>query len=315
MRAWRAAVDTGTDFEAEFRLRRHDGVYRWFNGRAIPLRDVGGRITKWLGSNSDVHEAHEMRETLQKLNVELEQRVQERTAELQASNRELESFSYSVSHDLRAPLRHMSGFIKLLRKHTGSTLDAEASRYLDIVFESSQRLGNLIDDLLEFSRAGRRDMRKEPVDFNALLRDVINELQTEAAGRHIDWQVASLPQVRGDNELLRAVLTNLVGNALKFTRTRDPARIQVGCIEGDRGLVTVYIRDNGVGFNPAYTSKLFGVFQRLHHASDFEGSGIGLANVRRIVERHGGKVWAEGAIDRGATFYLSLPAVAQRKRA
>ena len=158
-------------------------------------------------------------------------------------------------------------------------------------------------------------MRKEPVDLNALLRDVIDELQTETAGRHIDWQVSNLPQVRGDIELLRAVLTNLVGNALKFTRIRDPACTQIGCIEGDRGLVTVYIRDNGVGFNPAYTSKLFGVFQRLHHASDFEGSGIGLANVRRIVERHGGKVWAEGAIDRGATFYLSLPAVAQRKRA
>ena len=244
---------------------------------------------------------------LRKLNEELEERVARRTAELEISNRELESFTYSVSHDLRAPLRHVAGYVQLLENAARDRLNDQDRRYLDTIAQSSQRMGDLIDHLLEFSRIGRVEIRTAPVDLEALLDDVLAELTPELSGRSIEWHRETLPVVDGDSRMLRLVLVNLVTNAIKFTRTRDPARISIATEPGENGEAVIFVRDNGVGFNMKYADKLFGVFERLHAASEFEGSGIGLANVRRIVHRHGGRTWAHSRGEGGATFYISLP--------
>jgi signal transduction histidine kinase len=235
----------------------------------------------------------------------LEQRVAQRTAQLQAANSELEAFSYSVSHDLRAPIRHIAGFAELLES-TGKGLDDAGRRYLKKISEATHRMGQLIDDLLVFSRMGRAEMRTEDVRLADLLAEVIKEAQPDLKGRPIEWRIGTLPQVRGDPAMLRLVFANLVSNAVKYTGKRPDPRIEIGAQAAD-GEEIVYVRDNGVGFDSAYASKLFGVFQRLHRADEFEGTGIGLANVRRIVIRHGGRTWAEGEPGRGAAFYFSLP--------
>ncbi len=225
---------------------------------------------------------------------------------LEASNRELESFSYSVSHDLRAPLRHIAGFSDMLEKHLGGSLDGEGRRYLDVIHQAAQKMGQLIDDLLAYSRLGRTKLAMGDVDLNALAKEVIELLSEDMKDRDVVWAVQPLPLVAGDAQMLRLVLQNLVGNALKFTRSRAPARIEIGT-EAAEGEVRCFVRDNGVGFDMQYAEKLFSVFQRLHQASQFEGTGIGLANVRRTIERHGGRVWAEGQPDAGATFWFTLP--------
>jgi light-regulated signal transduction histidine kinase (bacteriophytochrome) len=247
-------------------------------------------------------------EEVHRLNRDLEGRVAERTKELEAANKELEAFSYSVSHDLRAPLRHIDGFIELLRTHTEGLADDRARHYMETISAAAGRMGQLVDDLLAFSRMGRAEMSKRPVDLGALVAEVIRELQPEAGDCAIDWRVAELPVVTGDAAMLRIVLANLLANALKFTGPRETADIEIGWKPGEAGEAVIFVRDNGVGFDPTYADKLFGVFQRLHRAEEFEGTGIGLANVRRIVARHGGRAWAEGAVDQGATFYFSLPA-------
>jgi signal transduction histidine kinase len=244
---------------------------------------------------------------LRELITGLEQRVAARTAELQAVNQELQSFAYSVSHDLRAPLRHVDGFVELLRNQLGTAIDPRTQHCMDAIAESALRMGELVDSLLAFSRMGRSEMSPARVDLGQLLGEVVAELAAETDGREVRWRFGELPAVDGDRAMLRAVLSNLVANALKFTRTRHPAEIEVGSRTSDEGEVVVFVRDNGVGFDPAYAHKLFGVFQRLHRAEDYEGHGIGLANVRRLVGRHGGRAWAEGAVDRGATFFFSLP--------
>jgi two-component system, sensor histidine kinase and response regulator len=231
--------------------------------------------------------------------------LQSRNQELLAANRELEAFSYTVSHDLRAPLRHVSGFIQALRERAEENLDAEARRYLDKVENAASDMGKLIDHLLAFSRMGRAELRVASVDMNELLQRARDELQPEIQGRHIEWCLAKLPKVQADASLMRQVWTNLLSNAVKYTRPRDPARIEVGCEDSPREFV-FFVRDNGVGFDMKYADKLFGVFQRLHRAQEFEGTGIGLANVRRIITRHGGQTWAEGKLNAGTTISFTL---------
>ena len=244
---------------------------------------------------------------IKKLNEDLEKRVVERTTELTAVNKELEAFTYSVSHDLRAPLRHIHGFVDLLVQTSGQNLDDKGKRYLATISKAASQMGNLVDDLLTFSRMGRTEIKKHSIDLENVVYGVIDEMKYELRERDIEWKVGSLAPVYGDPSLLRLVMINLISNAVKFTRQRDKAVIEIGSYTEAGGEDVVYVKDNGVGFDMRYVDKLFGVFQRLHSIEEFEGTGIGLANIRRIISRHGGRTWAEGALGTGAAFYFSLP--------
>ena len=252
--------------------------------------------------DADLSKAHE---EIRKINTELEQRVTDRTAELTAANQELESFSYSVSHDLRAPLRHLDGFAELLLRQQSGKLDEKGQRHLRIISDAARKMGTLIDDLLVFSRMGRQEMQKARVDTKALVDDAVAQLAPDCSGRSIEWEIADLPVVIGDGAMLKQIWLNLISNAIKYTRPRESARITVGYQE-DASQHIFHVRDNGVGFDMRYADKLFGVFQRLHAETEFEGTGVGLANVRRIALRHGGQTWAESEIGQGSTFYFSL---------
>ena len=289
----------------------------------VPLRFMGGIIGMIALANKEpgysLDDQHDV-EALSVAFVEMlnrrraEKKIHEMNEELkrhvrqaETANKELEAFSYSVSHDLRAPLRHVTGFVELLNKHDQGALDEKSRHYLEVISESALKMGALIDDILAFSRMGRTEMMRTRVDFNLLVKEVINELKEEAQGRDIVWEIAPLPVVEGDAAMLRLVLVNLVSNALKYTHLRPQARIEIGAISDDPMETLFYIRDNGVGFDMRYVDKLFGLFQRLHDAEQYPGTGVGLANVQRIIHRHGGRVWAEGAVDGGAVFRFSLP--------
>jgi PAS domain S-box-containing protein len=296
----------------EFRLRRKDGQALWVLVAGTPVFDAGNQYEGSVGMLTDVTDRKRAEQEIRDFNRQLERRVAERTAELQAANRELETFTYSVSHDLRQPLRHIDAFLGRLRRRIGSTLDDESRRYMAVISDAALRMATLIDNLLSFSRSGRFEMIRTRVDLGALVRQVIAGFAAETKGRVVDWRVSGLPVVSGDREMLHLALANLISNALKFTRPRAEADIEIGSRE-EKNEIVVFVRDNGVGFDPQYADKLFGVFERLHGVTEFEGTGIGLANVRRIVARHGGRTWAEGKVDGGATFFFSLPRAERRE--
>ncbi len=292
----------------EHRIIRKDGKVRWVSHVRLPYRDPTGRLLAYDGVIKDITLRKQAEEEVRLLNRELEERVTKRTIQYEEANRELESFAYSVSHDLRAPLRHISGFLDLFMKNADmeKEFDQKNRNYLTNISQAAVKMGKLIDDLLSFSRMGRQEIIFQEADLEKITESVIREVEPDTAERNIRWQITGLPVVRGDISLLRIVMVNLISNALKFTRPREQAVIEVGCeSRGDE--TVVFVRDNGVGFDKEYTDKIFGVFQRLHREDEFEGSGVGLSMVQRIVHRHGGKIWADGEVDRGAVFYFSLP--------
>ena len=275
--------------------------------------DMTGNLKKVMVSNERLIEEVDGRKSAEKslvvLNETLELKVEMRTAQLETANKELESFSYSVSHDLRAPLRHVVGFVELLNDHMQGTLDDQSRHYLEVISKATNDMGQLIDDLLSFSRIGKTAMESRKVDLNLLIKQVIEIFKLEMDKRSIEWDIGVLPNVNGDTEMLKLVLSNLISNALKFTSLKTSARIEIGSKPDPEktNQVVFHIKDNGAGFDMQYREKLFGVFQRLHSQKDFRGTGIGLANVKRVIQRHGGKVWAEGVPEEGAVFYFTLP--------
>jgi len=288
-------------WEGELRHLRSDATEVAVASRWSLARDERGQPIV-METNNDLTERKRREEQVRELN----QALANRAAQLDSSNKELESFAYSVSHDLRAPLRHMAGFAELLQKNAAASLNEKSQRHLNMIREAASRMGSLIDDLLGFSRISRSEAHKSILDLNQLVQDVVDEVGQDAKGRNIVWEIDPLPACYGDPAMLRLVLVNLIGNAVKFTRTRPKAEIEIGCANQDGSDPVLFVRDNGVGFDMKYANKLFGVFQRLHSQESFEGTGIGLATVQRIVQRHGGRTWAKATVDGGATFYFSL---------
>ena len=270
--------------EKETWINRPDN---WVSTIKLPLLDNEGNIVGTFGVSRDIT-------------------ARKRVEELNLANKELEAFSYSVSHDLRAPLRHINGYVDLLLSRFYDTLPDKARHYLDNIADSARQMGTLIDDLLQFSRTGRLELRQTNLDMNVIVQEVIGPIKQENRERNIEWRIASLPNVYGDHAMLRIVWTNLLSNALKFTRTKEKTIIEINVFDENEASV-FSVCDNGVGFDMQYAQKLFGVFQRLHSIDEFEGTGIGLANVHRIILRHQGRTWANAEPDKGATFYFSIP--------
>jgi light-regulated signal transduction histidine kinase (bacteriophytochrome) len=282
---------------------RKDGTRFWGSVVITAMRNAQGELIGFSKVTRDLTERKSAEERIQALNHNLEHHV----AELTAANRELDAFTYSLAHDLRAPLRHIHGFATILMENFQEKADDEAKRLLGKILKSSKEMGVMVDDLLNFARLGRVELQRTRVDLAQMVEEVKRQLEPDMQGRSINWEVDALPTVSGDPALLRQVLVNLLSNAVKYTSKEPDAQIKVGSRNGGSE-ITMFVRDNGAGFEMQYAEKLFRVFQRLHRAEEFEGTGVGLANVRRIIERHGGRIWAEGAPGKGATFYFSLPA-------
>lgn len=306
-RAWAYGLSACESFEVEARLwHQPSQEYRFVSLKAVPNMDSPGVIAEWIGSITDVHDRRTAEEEARTLTRELEERVAYRTAQLEEANQELESFSYSVSHDLRSPVRAVSGFSKILSEDQTSQLSTEGQRLLGIIQAEAKRMGALIDDLLAFSRLGRKALQPAVLDMQALAQSSLASLLAQQEGSTAEVRIGTLPEAMGDRSLVVQVWSNLLSNALKFSAKRENPLVEVGAISEESEHV-YFVRDNGAGFDPRFKAKLFGVFQRLHHASDFAGTGVGLALVHRIISRHGGRVWADGAPDQGATFYFTLP--------
>ena len=292
-------------WEGELVHHRKNGTQVVVSSQWALYQDSDGSPLRVVETNTDLTARKAVERQVRDLNLQLEKRVRERTVDLEAANKELEAFTYSVSHDLRAPLRHIAGFSKMLAEECGTSLQPEAQHYLQRIQDGTRRMGMLVDDLLNLARIGRHELRLQVTELHSVIKDVIADLTPDMEGRKVEWKIRSLPHVEGDPALLRVVFQNLLSNALKYTRPRATAIIEVGC-EQMAGEQVVYVRDNGVGFNMIYTDKLFGVFERLHRSEDFEGSGVGLATAQRIVQKHGGRIWAQAELDKGATFYVSF---------
>jgi PAS domain S-box-containing protein len=313
MKNWTASIASGQSFEMSFPLRGADGKFRTFLTRVEPWKDAEGRVVQWFGTNTNVETLKQAEERIRLLNNELDQRVIERTANLEAANKELEAFSYSVSHDLRAPLRSVHGFTKILLEDYESTLDEEGKRICGIISSSATKMGELIDDLLSFSRIGRSSLNPSEIDMKKMSRVIFEGITTPTERKRIKLKIGKLPKAYGDVTLIGQVWTNLISNAIKYTSKNEVPEINIGSkVEGK--ILTYFIKDNGVGFDMQYVHKLFGVFQRLHSEAEFEGNGVGLAIIQRIIFKHGGKVWAEGEVGKGATFYFSLPVEDKRQK-
>jgi light-regulated signal transduction histidine kinase (bacteriophytochrome) len=272
---------------------------------ATTFFDRGRRLQGVFAAARDMTELKRFEHSLRQNEVQHERDAQH-AKELGIVNTELEAFSYSVSHDLRAPLRHIHGYVEMLTAATEGQLTAKAQHYLQVIGDASVEMGELIDDLLAFSRVDRSELRRDPLELSELVREAICGLEMVTKGRPIVWEIGELPSVIGDGPLIKHVFTNLIDNAIKYSGPRATATIEIGCAGEEMGRAIVFVRDNGVGFDMRYVHKLFGVFQRLHRPEEFKGTGIGLATVRRIITRHGGRVWAEAAVDAGATFFLTL---------
>lgn len=312
----REVIDTDTPVNLVEPFTHPDGTVHWYSARKLPLTLPGNRASVLIVS-ADISEQKQAADRIRELNLELEQRVRDRTSALALANKELEAFSYSISHDLRSPLRAIDGFSTIIREDHGHALEPEAVRLFQLISKNANKMGQLIDDLLQFARLARTDLQSEPVNMRALAAHIVDDLQALATERDVRISVGELPDAMGDAAMLRQVWENLIGNAFKFSRevtnkkaTEPPARtIQID-IGGrvDMGEAVYFVRDNGVGFDPKYAHKLFQPFQRLHRSEQFDGSGVGLAIVQRIVQRHGGRAWAESKPNEGATFCFALPA-------
>jgi len=302
---WNADVYTQQQSNAEYRFLKPDGSIVWVIGNAVP-EIIDNSISGFIGTITDITERKHAEEEIRKLNEGLEQRVLDRTAQFEAANRELEAFSYSVSHDLRSPLRALDGFANILLEDYSHLLDTEGKRLLHIIAANANKMGDLIDDLLAFSRVNRHEMTVRKIDMYAMANSVYQELTKDALINKIEFLVNNIPEASGDTAMMRQVWLNLIGNAIKFSSKKPECTIEIGN-KIEAGEIIYYVKDSGAGFDMEYSNKLFGVFKRLHSTKEFEGTGIGLSIVQRIIHRHGGRVWAEGKVNKGATFYFALP--------
>jgi PAS domain S-box-containing protein len=305
--AWARAMNGAETFELELQLWHAESArHRYVRLRAVPMLEQDGTAQEWIGSIQDIEDQRNAEQDLRTLNAELEQRVADRTSQLEAANKDLEGFSYSVSHDLRAPIRAIGGFCTLLSRDHESQIDGEAQRKIKIIKDEAERMGALIDDLLAFSRLGRKALQPVDIDMAELVTNVYQRVNQNQSNGAIAFRLGSLPHATGDRSLFEQVWINLLSNAVKFSSKKTTPMIEVGAISDEREHV-YFVRDNGAGFDPRYCGNLFGVFQRLHHQEEFPGTGVGLALVHRIVTRHGGRIWADAKLGEGATFHFTLP--------